>query len=62
MGLTGPIGPLSYFFPQLTMLDLEGNSLTGIIPPDLSNATGLLYVSLANNSLYGEPWGWVCMS
>lgn len=52
--LSGPIGALSYFLPQLTMLDLSGNQLTGIIPPDLSGYAGLRHLNLADNMLYGE--------
>lgn len=54
MALSGPIGPLTYYFPQLTMLDVSDNQLTGIIPPDLSTLTGLRYINLANNTLYGK--------
>jgi hypothetical protein len=54
MGLTGPVGPLSFYLPHLTMLDLSHNLLTGVVPPDLSTYSGLRYVNLANNSLYGE--------
>jgi hypothetical protein len=54
MALSGPIGPLAYYFPRLTMLDLSYNQLTGVIPPDLSTLTGLLYINLANNNLYGK--------
>jgi hypothetical protein len=53
MGLSGPIGPLTYYMPQLTMLDLSSNQLTGIIPPDLSSYSGLRQLNLANNTLYG---------
>jgi hypothetical protein len=54
MGLTGPVGPLSFYLPHLTMLDLSHNLLTGVVPPDLSTYSELRYVNLANNSLYGE--------
>ncbi len=54
MGLNGPIGPLSYYLPQLTMLDLSSNQMTGVLAPDLSTYTGFRYLNLANNSLYGE--------
>jgi Leucine-rich repeat (LRR) protein len=54
MGLTGPVGSLSFYLPQLTMLDLSHNQLTGVVPPDLSTYSGLRYVNLANNTLYGE--------
>lgn len=54
MGFMGPVGPLTYYFPQLTMLDLSTNQLTGVIPPDLSTYSGLRYINLANNTLYGE--------
>jgi hypothetical protein len=53
MGLMGPVGPLQSF-PQLTMLDLSHNQLTGAVPADLQAFTGLRYLNLANNSLYGK--------
>jgi hypothetical protein len=64
MGLSGPIGPLSYYLPQLTMLDLSGNQLTGVIPPDLSSFKGLMYLNLANNTVYGACLlpRWTCLS
>jgi hypothetical protein len=36
------------------MLELSNNQLTGVIPPDLSTLTGLRYINLANNTLYGK--------
>jgi Leucine-rich repeat (LRR) protein len=54
MNLTGPIGPLAYYLPQLTMLDLSNNQLSGVLPPDLSGAySSLLHVDLSGNALYG---------
>lgn len=53
MGLYGPIGPLTYYMPQLTMLDLSSNQLTGIIPADMSSYSGFRQLNLANNTLYG---------
>lgn len=55
MNLTGPIGPLAYHMPQLALLDLSSNQLSGVLPPDLSGAySGLLHVNLSSNALYGE--------
>eukprot|EP00882_Tetradesmus_deserticola_P033427 GHRQ01038190.1.p1 GENE.GHRQ01038190.1~~GHRQ01038190.1.p1 ORF type:complete len:155 (+),score=14.66 GHRQ01038190.1:470-934(+) len=53
--LTGPIGPLAYYMPQLTTLDLSNNKLAGVLPPDLSAAySNLLYVNLSSNNLHGK--------
>ncbi|WIA22988.1 hypothetical protein OEZ86_009906 [Tetradesmus obliquus] len=53
MNLTGPIGPLVYYLPQLAMLDLSSNQLSGVLPPDLSAAySSLLHVNLSSNALY----------
>jgi hypothetical protein len=58
MNLTGPIGPLAYYLPQLTMLDLSNNQLSGVLPPDLSAVySGLLHLNLSSNAMYGEHNG-----
>jgi hypothetical protein len=55
MNLTGPIGPLAYYLPQLSMLDLSNNLLSGIFAPDLAAAySGLVHLNLSSNALYGE--------
>jgi hypothetical protein len=54
-GLSGPIGPLAFFFPQLTALDLSGNQLTGAVPWDLGQgAAKMQYLDLSGNALRGE--------
>lgn len=54
MNLTGLIGPLAYLLPQLTMLDLSNNQLSGLLPPGLWEAySNLLHVNLSSNALYG---------
>lgn len=52
-GFTGPIGPLGYFFPVLTALDLGHNDFTGSLPHDLGLGTLRTYVRLAGNKLRG---------
>jgi hypothetical protein len=54
--LAGPIGPLAYFFPNLTALDLSGNALTGAVPADLPLGR-LVHLDLSRNALRGA---WVC--
>jgi Leucine-rich repeat (LRR) protein len=54
MNLSGPIGPLAYYLPQLTMLDLSNNQLSGVVPPDMAGAySSLLHVNFSSNALYG---------
>src|SRR5690348_16252742 len=54
LNLTGVIGPLWYYLPQLRMMDLSNNSLSGVLPPDMLGYTNLVYLNLANNTIYGE--------
>jgi len=43
----------------VTRLDLESNSLTGELPPELGTLPGLLYLNLRNNNLTGQfPLEW----
>eukprot|EP00775_Hariotina_reticulata_P011530 gene11530-11673_t len=51
--LEGPIGPLMYYFPALSMFDLSSNDLTGIIPPDLSAANTLMFANFSRNAIRG---------
>ena len=66
-GLSGPIGPMLYYFPQLSALELGGNQLTGAVPADLGNGTAkkMFYLGLAGNKLRGEPpvacGGWLAI-
>nr|GMC60536.1 probable inactive receptor kinase At5g10020 [Ipomoea batatas] len=41
-------------FPQLETLDLSSNSLTGYLPPDISNLGRLKLLNLGKNKLAGE--------
>jgi hypothetical protein len=51
-GFQGPIGPLAYYFPSLTALDLSSNQLTGVVPSDLG-AGKMFYLGLGGNRLRG---------
>ncbi|KAK4708237.1 hypothetical protein R3W88_029162 [Solanum pinnatisectum] len=44
----------SWYVPELMVLDLSNNSLTGIIPPSIGNATKLMNFSLYNNRINGN--------
>lgn len=41
-------------FPNLVRLDLIGNGLTGIIPPEIAALSKLTYLDLSSNQLTGE--------
>jgi len=50
--------PLAHRWP-LQSLELAGNQLTGPVPPELEQYTGLRYLSLADNALTGAcSRGW----
>jgi hypothetical protein len=53
-GLEGPIGPMMYYFPALSMFDLSRNALTGIIPPDLSVVNSLMFANFSRNAIRGK--------
>lgn len=54
LNLSGPLGPLHYYLPQLAMLDASQNRLSGVLPPDLALYGGQLQaLSLAGNELRG---------
>jgi hypothetical protein len=59
-GFSGPLGVLAPYFPSLAVLDLSVNQLSGVIPPDLASYSGLKYISLARNRLYGERQCGIC--
>lgn len=59
-GFSGPLGALAPYFPSLAVLDLSVNQLSGVIPPDLASYSGLKYISLARNRLYGERQCGIC--
>ncbi|XP_064995376.1 receptor-like protein EIX2 [Musa acuminata AAA Group] len=53
IGMIG--GDVPYYFPNLTLLDLSNNSLSGYFPLKLSNMMpSLEYLSLSNNKITGE--------
>ncbi len=43
-----------HYFEQVTVLNVSGNSLTGIIPRNLANISGLVTLNLSDNEL--EEW------
>ena len=58
-GLSGPIGPLAFYFPQLVALDLSHNQLTGVVPWDLGQGAAKLQHLLLNNNMLRGAGGWL---
>ncbi|KAH7526062.1 hypothetical protein ACOSP7_019301 [Xanthoceras sorbifolium] len=54
LGLWGTISPNFYMIPSLKQLLLSNNSLTGIIPNELTSLPDLRKLDVSNNNLYGE--------
>ncbi|KAL7537669.1 hypothetical protein ACHAWF_005895 [Thalassiosira exigua] len=52
-----PLGDLLLMLPNMKVLDLRNNSLTGILPDNVAKSSGLERLLLANNQLWGGTLG-----